>query len=239
METQEEVKLATGLTIGMREANAEDEGVLTKQGYKEDNTSVARYLSNIITHVDGNDIKLQYSQIMDWPIADKYLAFLHSRIKNYGSDLEFKYKFEDGLEISLTQDLNEFLDLKDKGCKPYPFQKETKFDFATSTGKMIKYKLLNSYGEKLIAQKERESLNVLDIFKSRFLEWDPVNNGAWIVVENFRDFSVKESVEIRKHIASTEVNFDLYIEVNHPTIPKYNTYINLMHIPDFLAPLGI
>jgi hypothetical protein len=238
METTE-AKLATGRLIKMKEANAEDEGILTRIGYKSDNTSIARYLSSLIVEVNGEAKKLSYSEIMEWPLADKYLALIHSRIFNCGNELEFKYKFPDEAEFTFTQHLDEFLDPLKKGCKPYPFQEEAKFDLQTKTGKFIKYKLLNSYGEKLIAQKERDNVSTLDILKSRFLEWDPQGNTAFITVENFRDFTVRESIEIRQHIADHESNLDLYMELKHPTDPKYNTYINLLDIPDFLAPLGI
>jgi hypothetical protein len=233
--------LPTGREFTFSEANAEQEGILTKEGNKAENEHFPKYLSAI----SG----LPLDEIMKWPLNDKYYAIIASRVLNHGPELKFDFEFKEKQPITFIEDLTAYLEpdlvtqlgyaiteqTGTKVPKPYSFGKDSIREITLSSGKKIKYQFINSYGEKLIAKKSKENLDSNDIFKARFLEWDPQQKGDWIVVQNFREFSVRDTRELRADIIKYDTSWDLYLDIQEPGT-NHKEEIPLVLVPGFLTP---
>lgn len=242
-----EYKIPSGAMVGFRESNAKDEGILTTQGFKEANTHITRYLAEIITSYNSKSVKLTYEQIAKWGLADKYYALLISRVINFGTELKFKWEFDDQkIETPQEEDLNLFLykehrldNVEEDGPlapKVYPNGMQQEFDFTTTTQKEFKVNVITTEGETVIALGDMQTISTLDIFKTRKLQYNLNGQGDWVTVQDFSFISSRESKELRDFINKVDIAFDAQVKVVHPTNASKSTYVPLIVIPDFLVP---
>ena len=247
---EKEYTLPSGATVSFREANANDEGILTMQGYKQTNTHITRYLQSVIIGYMGKPKKLTLEEINKWGLSDKYYSLLLSRVINFGPELNFKWQFSgEPNPLDFTIDLNEYLLAKDrldginedgiKAPKLYPNGLEKTFDFTSSSGREFKWSLIDTNAEIVVANKKPQDISILDLFKTRKLQINLNGQGDWITLEDFSIISIKESRELRNQIKEWDSSFDMEVEIIHPTDPGKNEYMPLPGIPDFLVPSGI
>jgi hypothetical protein len=261
----ETIKLPSGFSITYREMNGEDEICLSQVENIKNGTQLNLFLSRIITDTDnpahkddsGNQ-KRKYTpeEIGEWPLANKYYAALRARIFSLGNELHFKYKHQgetikDPMGIEYDQDLNEYvaplerweeltqeeLDaLSPVSIKPYPAGAKTQFEFTTSSGLLVRWSLLSSYGEKNILAKLRGELSKNDDFISRQLETK--TGDKWFPVGNFRNFSSRDLAEIRGEFKKYDVNFAMPIEITSKKTGKVDL-IPAIALEEFFFPTTI
>lgn len=234
--TKETFKLPSGREVTLCESNAEFEAILTRESFRLENS----HIKNYIAALSGVNVEI----IKKWPIADIYTAFVYSRIMNYGPELIFKWKFSedktDAPPTEFIENLNIFVNGGSKAARNYPLGDKLTRTVVTESGKIYRYSILTGEGEDLIVQKERGDISLLDIFKSRFLEQNigTAEQEDWIILENYKVVSIKDSKELRADIMKYDPVFDLTIDIKSAD-GKYRESIALLNIPDFLVPSGI
>jgi hypothetical protein len=242
--------LPSGIQVGFRESNANDEGILTTQGFREAHTHIARYLAAVCNFYNGKSGRLTLEEVNKWGLADKYYALVLSRVFNFGTELTFNWTFEgEEVPVGMIVDLNDYLladdrldGIKEDGKyapKPYPNGTQKEFLFATTSGKEFKWYLIDSNAEIAVANKDLQTINSLDLFKTRKLTWNANGQGDWIKLEDFSIISSREAREIRSHIRKNDVSFDMGVDITHPTNKSKSVYVPLPGIPDFLEPSEI
>jgi hypothetical protein len=242
--------LPSGAMVGFREANANDEGILTMTGYKETNTHITRYLQSVITSYNDKPGTLSLEEINKWGLSDKYYALILSRIVNFGTELSFQWVFNgEKNPIDMTLNLNDYLlaghrtdDIKEDGPfapKLYPNGSESTFEFTATSGKQFKWSLINTNAEMIVANKNPKDISILDLLKTRNLQININGEGDWIKLEDFSVLSIKDSRELRATIKANDPSYDMSVEIPHPENPNKNEYMPLPGIPDFLVPSEI
>jgi len=249
-----EVFMPTGQTYTIRETNGEDDDIMSKVANHKDNTAIATFLSRIIVSE-----KVTPEQILDWPIANKYYLLLKSRIHSLGNILKFKYDWnvpgtDETQTFEYEEDLNKYdAPLKDIMAatdpsielkkltpiqiRPYTFPNTLEIEHTLTTGQKIMFTRLNSHGERKAADKPVEETTINDKLRLRDLKVLTTEHG-WIKVENFKGFSGKEMVEIRKFVEENEVSFEMPMKIENPNT-KQVTYAPLISLTDFFYPTVI
>lgn len=242
--------LASGRVISLRESNGEDEGVLSNYGDSESGRNIPGYLARVIVdEKDGWRNPYTTADIMLWGINDKYHAMLISRIHSLGSEMRFKWEFDDDRDKfpTLVEDLSLYDWDFSKGAppkegepgffyeriKPYPMGMQEKIELMLSSKKQVRYTILNSIGEKKALDKDQASLNRNDMFLLRNLEWRNEQD-MWQPIENFNIFSSREMAEMRRDVEKNDPTFTMRMELKSP-LGKLS-YIPIIKVSDFFFP---
>lgn len=245
----------SGIEYTIREQNGQDEEVLTNVAEAKKYMTINNFLQGIIEKTSKKEGKLTIQEVLDIPWLDRQCILFNSRVFSLGEILEFTYKWpkENGKGYTLFEyelDLNEYLFNYSKRdtitpeeieAKPqaipfypvYPLPQNNLFIFELSSGKKIRFKLLDGNAELFLIRLpiEEQSRNTEMIARSLELQVD----GKWERVQNFSLFSVKDMRELRKHIAQVDPSFAPETEVANPSTEESLT-INIHSIPDFFFP---
>lgn len=251
--------LPTGLTVVIREHNGADEELLTNFKTSETGDNILNYLASVII-----EPVLTPSQISEWNLKDKYYALLEAIILTQGDTLKFQYTFSnDPLKekFNFVQDLREYTwDLSNITTLPKPgYENPTEphlsyhpnritpyilgaamgRELKLESGKVIRYRMLNTHGEKLMGKKTKDTMNSNDIFRARFMEWqNPHAENAWLPVEDFSVMSAKDLREIRKDMTTVDRSWDMLVDLVNPKTGEQEQ-IPLIYLPDFFRPTEI
>jgi hypothetical protein len=237
----EKITLPTGRVITIREMNGEDEVSLSQTTQLRTREHLNVFLSRITQEADPQDVdesgqplkRYTPNQVAQWPLADKYYAALAARIISLGPDLNFNVTFQGRDEnrkgYDFTENLTKFYTTLDKyheltpeelsaldpdAAKPYPKGRQMVHEHTLSSGKQIRWELLSSYGEKLLLQRPADELSKSDEILARKLEI--LREGKWFLLENLRQFTSRDLVEIRGFFEKYDLKFTMPLSVTSP-----------------------
>lgn len=234
------IKLPSGNEIKIREANGDDDELLSSASAAKDGVNIINFLVSITTWDKNLKRRPTVEDVMDWPINDKYYAIFKQRILNHGPILNFTERSSNDIESTFTQDLSEF-DFFDGGenkkptgneVVPYPQGSKREVEFTTSRGNMFKFKILNGVLE------NKQLASTADITKNTPLtlrELKVFRNNQWELVSYFGTFPSKEMSEIRANMSKLDPPFDPTVTITFPDNGERRD-IPLLSIPAFYFP---
>lgn len=256
-----QVVLPSTRVITIREQNGGDDDIISRIGDTEGH-NVLVFLANIIQQDATTGKKPTIDDIRSWGVKDKYYALLQSRIFSLGSQLKWKHICGDsncarnkpttaGVHrgpFPVTEDLINYGDGSDAilspdyvpfspySVTPYPTKTESTIELKLTSGKLVKYNILDSGGEleRLQASEDARTHNFQFIIRKLAIKL----NNAWVLVRDFQVFSPRDMVEMR---ASLEANDKEFVPITTVTCPTCGNadYVNILLLPDFFYPLEI
>lgn len=213
------VTLPDGNIVTIRETNGEDDAVISKTSNMSDGTNIHNFLAGIITKNKAKKFedKTTTSDVASWPVNCIYYLVYKQRLINHGKELKFKTdcpNCNDGIEHEYEDDISGFdnektVDSNAGGTfaiKPYPQGLKRVIELTTSRGKTLKYKILTGELQKVQLDAPSDALNKNTKILIRDLEI--YENGQWVKVKYFGNFSSKEMREIRENIEINDYSFD-------------------------------
>lgn len=239
----------SGFKYTIREQNGEDDDILSNPVEAQSLLNISRFVSGIVVSTDRtSNGKLTVEQAHGLPALDKYCILFNSRIHSLGNEIEFQHDWgkENGGIVNYSQDLNEFLFdyskepteeellTKPNAIPYYPEGKlSTDIPIKLSTGKELKFDLLNAVGEAYVLNLplEKRTKNQEYVARNLCLNVD----GKWDKVTSFRMFSVREMLEIKKHILSIDPIFTGTTTIENPSNSMVEE-ISIVAIKDFFYP---
>lgn len=245
-------KLPSGYEVTIREQNGEDDDVLSNPVEAKTLMNISRFLSGLIIDTDyTKNRRLSPEDIQNMPSLDRYAILINSRIFSIGKELEFDYDWSNGegksdifgYIVDLSEEFlfdysniptGEEVNAKPNAIPFYPLGKQhTDLPITTSSGKELTFDLLNANGEAYV-------LNLPDSDKTKNQELIARNlkvkvGDKYELVKNFRMFSVKDMMEIRKYIKSYDPVFPGLTEIKHPVSGK-TLLIPVLGIDNFFFP---
>lgn len=242
----------SGASYTIREQNGEDDDILSNPSTAQNLMNLSHFMSAIILDQTfyPNKKTLSAEEVLNLPCNDRYAILINSRIHSIGNILEFTYDWGNNLGKQLYEvDLNDFVfnkpiseitneDLENKpeaiplylegSLKDIPINlgdKELLFDVMTGVGEQYQLELpleKRTANQKIIARNLRLKVN-----------------NQYEKVTNFKMFSVKDMMEIRKAIAESDPLFTGNTKVVHPSNPDLVSYVNILGLPGFFWQEGI
>ena len=241
----------SGKEIIIREQNGEDDATLSAMSsFGEDETKGEEKISNynefvkdIILSIDGKAFPT-IKDIEALPLRDKYYIMLKSRIHSNGPIVKFEIECQKCKATTIHEDdLNRFdTDLREGNNpdKPYAIElypsKENPIERTLSSGRKIKFKLMDGHSEKLILQLGKTSVNINTELIARELALE--DNGKFVVPSVYNVFAPIEMREIRKLKTELDEQFSLITECKCENCNDVRL-IPLTVIPDFFYPSEI
>lgn len=240
----------SGYEVTIREQNGEDDDILSNPVEAQSMMNLSRFIANIIISCNYNERgKLTPKEAHELPALDRYCILFNSRKFSLGETVDFTYDWgaENGGKQDYTQELDEFLfdysrvpTEEEVMAKPnaipfYPMGNQFKdITFETSTGKKLKFDLLNARAEAYILElpMDQRTKNKELVARNLMLEVD----GKWDKVTNFRMFSVKEMREIRNEVIGNDPVFMGLTTIENPKVPGQSTEISIVALKDFFYP---
>lgn len=248
------VTTPSGHIVTIREQNGEDDDILSNAKGVLDGSSTNRFIAGLIVDTDITSSGLfSVEDARNLRLADKWFIMLSSRIFSLGQFLKFNYKWVDGLEVEYEEDLGLYIwDYSAVEAMPFPELGETNYfpqrippsktgkqksrEITLNSGKVIKYSFMDGHAEKWLMSLSEEQQSVNTELLARKLELRM--ESGWVKVENFKSFSPRDMMEIRKDVQEYDPAISLITELVHPI---NNTKVDypLIASTDFFFPRGI
>lgn len=238
-------KTPSGMNVVIREQNGDDDEIISKMKNATDGSAVNKFIAAIV--MDCNGHRPTYENILKWKVRDKYYVLLKSRIFSIGDNLIFKYKCinnDCGKETEYEENLNPYdrdfskpIDETnndfDYQIQPYETGEASEIELLLSSGKKIKYELLNGNSEKMLLAANKDEISKNTELIVRSIQW--YNEGKWQKLSNFRIMSPRDMKEIRSHINKHDLPFEAISELKCPYC-KNSSKVSLLAQPDFFFP---
>jgi len=242
--TQLTFDLPSGNKITIREQNGADEEILSMENpNKKGPDNLVRYLANVTERDERLGRKPLSDDIMLWPLKDKLYAIYRARILNFGDKVKFTHVCDKNHSTNFTEDLTEydgdFLNPKytpksQWSITPYKNYPENGIvKFTLSSGKEVKYNILNSHGEILLLESGADEKNATMGLRARNLQLNYNNN--WVTVTDFAVFGPKDMVELRGSVFAIDNPFSPHTVVTCPKCESAQLY-NIFFLPNFFYP---
>lgn len=244
--TTKEITLPSGRVITIRELNGTDEGILSNQSLAEQNKNTAAFISGLVVADPGaKGGKPTVEQVMQWPVNDKYYALMAIRRLSYGDIVKFPYicprcekrsTFKEDLSLFDYSPEEENPEIKRStyNIKKYPTQ-TNEVTLTLSSGKVIKYNLLNTESEKVKLDTPEDARNINLDFTIRGLKI--LMNGEYTRVHHFGIFGPSDLRELRKSLTDNDLTFTPLTLVACSCGNK--EYHNILSVSDFFYPTEI
>lgn len=246
-----EIYLPSGRVVKIRETNGDDDEILSNREKALTGDSVMTFMANITEFDSEKGDKPLTTDILNWPVSDRYYLLFKQRLINQGDILNFGFVCQsencpsqiNGETIQeLEEDLKQFDgDFSKEEYSPinlhqpkrYPNGMQKVVEFTTSSGKYIRYKILTGVLEKkqLAVPVDNHTKNLR--LTSRELQY--YTGDSWIIQLNFKAFSSREMSEIRKDVEKNDPLFDPMVRYTCPQC-KTPYALPLLSIPSFYWP---
>lgn len=254
----EEFKLRTeefispsGHHFTIREQNGEDEDLISNPRDSRNLMNLTKFIAAIVVKTDfTNNGKLTTNDALNLPLLDRYFILMASRIFSIGNEIEFEYTWENGSKYSYTEDLNNYIfndysqmpteeELNDKpyAIPYYPERQEINNKVITlSSGKVISFSVLTGHSEQFMLglPEDKKTRNVELLARNLKLQVE----GKFEVVQNFKNFSVKDMAEIRKTVQAFDPTFQGITELENPSTGEKINF-PIMAAPTFFFPTEV
>lgn len=245
-------KLPSGYEVTIREQNGEDDDILSNPVEAKSLMNISRFLSGIIVDTDYNDRhRLTPEEVQDMPSLDRYAIMMNSRIFSIGKELDFDYDWsmsegkpdKKSYVVDLSKEFlfdyskvpsEEEMDEKPNAIPFYPSGKQQKdIHLVTSSGKELTFDLLNANGEAYVLNLPEAERTKNQELIARNLKLKVGDN--YELVKNFKMFSVKDMMEIRKTVKDYDPIFAGVTEITNPDTGK-SILIPVMSVDNFFYP---
>lgn len=238
----------SGFSYEVREQNGEDDDIISNPSDAKDLTNIARFIQGIVVKTDRYNRKPTLEEVISWPVNDRYAILVSSRKFSLGESVDFTYDWgkENGGKKEYEQELDDFLfdyasepteeelDSKPYAIPFYPLQGiEVDIDITLSSGKVLKFDLLTGKGESYLLNLPMESKTKNQELIARNLRL--LIGDKYEAVTNFRLFTSRDMVEIRKEVAKVDPVFTGTMEVENPS-HNMKVYSNIIGLPGFFFP---
>ena len=239
----------SGHNVTIREQNGADDDILSNPASASTGMNISQFLASIITSCDyiEGKTKITAEEAQLIPSLDRYCILFNSRIFSLGETMEFTFDWgQDGGQVNYEQDLRDFifdysqipteeeLNAKPNAIPFYPNGGQaTDLTFTTTSGKELKFDLLNAKGEAYIMNLPLEKQTKNQVFVARNLQ---VKIGEkYEKVHNFSIFSTKDMIEIRNYVLANDPVFMGNTDIENPVTNQKQT-ISIVAIKDFFYP---
>lgn len=240
----------SGRRFVIRQQNGNDDDIISNMEDTSKGKAMAKFLAAIIVDSDFTPVgTLTYEDVTRLRLNDIYYLMLASRIFSLGKILKFQYKWDDVPElVEYEEDLENFIwdyDTEFPGedheyyneFRLKPISKDFERIIPLSSGKTIKYTFMNLRAEtfllKLPASEKSKNSELLARELTLIKE-----DGSHVKVENFRFFTPRDMMEIRKDVEDNDVSPEVYSEIIHPD-GKTRILYPVMATIDFFFPREI
>ena len=237
-------------TITIREQTGEDDDILSNAKGVLDGSSTNKFIAGLIVDTDITPSGLfSIDDAKNLRLADKWFIMISSRIFSLGQILKFTYKWVDGLEVEYEEDLGLYIwDYSDEAeafpqkgdpnyfsqrIPPSKLGKQKERELSLKSVKVIKYNFMDGHAEKWLMSlsEEQQSINVELLARKVQLKMD----SGFVKVENFKTFSPRDMMEIRKDVEEYDRAISLITELIHPNTGDKVDY-PLIASTDFFFP---
>lgn len=244
----QQVKLPSGMLVIIRDLNGEDETIISNVKLTQERKSFDAYLSNIVVAVDGVVGNPSFAQVKSWKLRDKYATLIFSRIMSIGEEVRFQYQFpKDETPLTFVENLSRYVwdyntPFPKKGEDNYDVERIPPYDSSLSSnereleltsGKKVRYLYANGVTESYMLDRLEEELHKHTELLARQLSF--FDGKAWIRVQNFKMFSIKDTREIWNDINTNDRAYNLVTELEHPRTDEMQI-IPIVGIQDFFFP---
>lgn len=239
----------------IREQNGEDDNLLSSNSISKEQNNLNLFIMSIVVWTDLFPEKhFNIKNINQLLMKDKYFILFSSRIFSIGPNMKFSFNWGDdkGGNQDYSEDLSKYLwDFSDLENNPIPKEGEEgyfeyrmkpyhdnayeKIETILSSGKKLRFKMMDTEGEAKLMKKGGE-VNKNDDLLSRGLELHL--DGQWTGVQSFKFFSKKDMIELQSKISTLEKPFFGFSEIENPFNNDVQVY-PLIIDPAFFFPLEI
>lgn len=234
--------------VDIREQNGEDDDIISNPVKSRDLTNFSEFISKIVVNTNYTPSgKLTEEVVNTMPTNLRYAILMASRIHSLGNDMEFVFDWGDGDKFQYSQDLSELMfedyfivptedemNKKPFAIPYYPCGNVQSFPLTLTSGKQVRYHLLDGKGEALMIQTINKTKNLE--LKARGLEL--LVGDKWEKVETFALFSVRDMLEIRKSVSENDPVYLGFIELENPRTQEKINY-SIMGTPSFFYLNGL
>lgn len=244
--------LPSGYFVDIRETNGEDDDVLSNEATSRDLTNIHIFVASLIINTDlpfavNNRITLEGARML--LLRDKYFILVSSRIHSNGNEIKIQYDWGEtqGGKMNYIEDLNRYVwdytkpfpqEEEEEGydsqkIKPYPKEAYGKHEMILSTGKKLRFNLLDGNSESFLLKLDIEKQTRNSELKSRNLEqWV---EDKWVKVDSFIYFKRNEMAELHKFFTEHDSSFTGLTEIENPKTKELLLY-PIMKSTDFFYP---
>lgn len=229
--------------------NGEHDAMLSNVVDQATGANYDKFLCSIVQETDATESgKVTLDNIDLIPTLDYSYVILYSRMFSIGDEVRFSYNwgkkvisYSENLKPYLPDYTKPLLTPLDEGyfpyaCPKYPNGKQMVMELSTSSGKKLKYNILNRGGEKKLLEIPRESHSINTGFIIRGLEQEI--SGTWYKASSFTNFTPMDMRELRSHLTKNDPEFGAYSAIENPET-KERTLVKLLDSPDFFFPAEI
>lgn len=243
-------KLPSGKEVTIREQNGEDDDILSNPVDARTLMNISRFIAGIVVDTDITPNRLLSVQdVHNMPSLDRYCIMFNSRIFSIGETLEFSYlwpntdgtkrevEYEVNLKDEFLFDYSDIPSEEEMASKPnaipfYPGNDE-EYTITLSSGKQVKYHLLNAEAEQYLLNLPEDKLTKNQELIARNLQLKVGDN--WEKVTSFRLFSTKDMSEIRAHVRGYDPIFQGTTTLIDP-VTHQSVDIPIVGIDNFFFP---
>lgn len=242
-----DITLPSGNTVTIRELNGEDEEILSSESAADAGENIYNFLTSITEHDKLLGTKPTPEDIKNWPVNDKYYLLYKQRLLNHGPELSFSAmcpvqgcsthinNYTEDLSIfdaDLSKQITDEDEVTDSQVKRYPNGDSKTVEFELSSGKKIKYSIINGVLEIAALELKDETKNAVITIRKPFVSTE---GGKWVKVTNYRAFSGSEMSEIRTNIRMNDAPFGPVIRYHCPKCKTVQVK-SIFLIPTFFYP---
>jgi hypothetical protein len=200
-------ELAKG-EVAMKYMTAKEEDILTNESYIKRGVVLDELFKSMILS------KINYDDLL---IADRNAIMVAARVLSYGPEYELELKAPSGVEMSTVVNLSE---LAEKEFDTSKIKRGTnEFEFTTSTGRQLTFKLLNVRDEREIKKridalkKVRRDAQVTSRLKQMITSVDGDTKPGTIHSFVDNEFLVTDTRKFRKYVNEIQPNIDFEVEL--------------------------
>lgn len=247
-----ELLLPSGAVAIIREQNGDDDALLSNVAMTKSFEALNSFIHSITPYLSTSinpDKPPLLEDILIRPLRDKYFILIASRIFSLGNILHFEYNWgSEYPKVEYDEDLANYLwdynipfpgqgdpDYFAERIKPYP---TTKLGIEETIGnKVIRFSLLNSYGEKYLLKLPDTERNINQQLFARDISVKQ-ENGEWEKISSFKNFKSLEMAKLRNLVSTWDEEFSGLTTVDNPYTNGQSDEISIIQIPDFFFPKG-
>lgn len=247
----QELLLPSGIKAVIREQNGADDDIISNTHLHQNGQALNTFISAILVSLEGKEGRLSPTDVSRMKVRDKYFILISSRIFSLGAKLKFTYDWLDestpptyieNLEIYLWDYSKPFPEEGDADyfqyrMKPYNDSDDLR-KLSLTSGKEVRYKYLTGEGEQKMLDMPQDRISKNTEFIVRDLELLNPQSQQWQKVSNFKAFSSRDMIELRKDLKENDAPFDAISEIEHP-VTGQKQLISLVAVEDFFFPVEI
>lgn len=235
----------SGYVYTIREQNGNDDDILSSKVDLDKLMNISNFISAIVVKTDATTTgRLTPEEAFHLPVLDRSVILIQSRILSLGEELEFDFSWDGKEQTDYSQNLNdlifnysetatkEMIASKPEAVPYYPLLNKFKdIPINTTSGKSLLFDILTNDKEVeyINLPLSQQTKNQKLIVRNLRMKVDE----AFIKVNNFELFSVKDMVEINKAVKAFDPTFNAAVTISNPNNPIQKVPINIFSLDSF------